>query len=292
MTRSARLALLTLIALLGAAWLMIGRSAGQASGEVALFLPYIPHGLAPGALPPPPTALPVPTSTSTAAETLTPTPYPTATPSSTPSPTPIDTATPTPTPTVTAGPSPTPTDTPLPPVVTLTAVADTFVTEGRPDAVWGAYPGMFIGYDQQKWLRQRALVRFDLNGIPRHAFVLDATLEVFVHNCFQCQAVELTAHRATRPWDETTATWETQGDAVGEAYGVAKLQPALVHRWVSLDVTALAQAWLRGVPNDGVMLRGAEEPIGEQPLVYDFWGIETREGGARAPRLVLRWAPE
>lgn len=256
-------------------------SGSHASGEWSLLLPYVPHGVAPGALPTPPTSpppRPSPTATATTVPTLTPTSTATSAP---PSPS-----------TPTHAPPPTPSATPRPPVVTLAAVADTFLTEGRADAAWGTYPGMFVGYDDQLWLRQRALIRFDLGQVPPDTLVLAASLEVFIHNCYECRGAEVTAHRASRAWDEMTVTWEEHGDGMGEAYGVAKLQPSLVRTWVSLDVTGLVQAWQRGTPNDGILLRGPETPVDEQPLVYDFWGIETREGLTRAPRLVVRWGPE
>lgn len=284
MTGSARLAAFLLAVLLGAAWLATGWSAARTADEAILFLPYVPHGVPPGALPAPPTGLPLPTPSVTAT--------PTPTPTSPLVPIPSATATATPTSIATSGPAPTLTATPLPPVVRLTAVADTFLTEGRADAVWGAYPGMFVGYDDQLWLRQRALIQFDLSTVPRDALVLAARLEVFIHNCYECRGVEITAHRATRAWDEATVTWQAYGAGMGESYGMAKLQPALVQTWVSVDVTELVRAWQRGTPNDGILLRGPEEPVSEQPLIYDFWGIEAREGLTKAPQLVIRWAPE
>ncbi len=281
MTCSARQAVFLLTVLLGVAWLVTGWSAGRTADEASLFLPYAPHGIAPGVLPTPPTQMPSATASPTLSPTLAPpSPMPSATPAASP------------TSTATDGPPPTATATPLPPLVRLVAVADTFLTEGRADAVWGGYPGMFVGYDDQLWLRQRALIRFDLSPVPRDALLLAAQLEVFIHNCYECRGAEIAAHRAPRAWDEATVTWQEYGEAMAEAYGVAKLQPALVQSWVSVDVTGLVQAWQRGTPNDGILLRGPETPVSEQPLLYDFWGIETREGITKAPRLVIRWAPE
>lgn len=287
-----RRGLLLVALLLVSAWAVAQQPVGRTASEAVLWLPYAPHGAAPGTLSPPPTAPPPPSPTATATVAPARTPTSTATSAPTSSPTPTDTPLPTPSPTASDGLTPTPSATPLPPLVTLTAVADTFLTEGRADAVWGAYPGMFVGYDDQLWLRQRALIRFDLSQIPRDALVLAASLEVFIHNCYECRGVDVSAHRATRAWDEMTVTWEAYGDGVGEMYGVTKLRPALVQTWVSVDVTGLIQAWQRGTPNDGILLLGPETPVSEQPLRYDFWGIEAREGRTQAPRLVVRWGPE
>lgn len=200
-------------------------------------------------------------------------------------------ATVTTTPTRPPTPSPTPTATPLSPSLTLIAIADTFVTEGRADATWGAYPGLFIGYDYQQWRRQRVLLRFDLAGLPRDTLAARADLQVYVHNCFECLGGEIRAYRVTQAWDEATATWLSHGEALAEGYGATKLDPASLRRWVRLDVTDLVNRWLTDTPNHGVMLRGIETPVSAEPLRYDFWGIEAREGVTRSPRLVVQWAP-
>ena len=174
----------------------------------------------------------------------------------------------------------------------LEAAADTFLTEGRPSTAWGAFPGLFIGYDWQAWLRQRPLVRFDLSPLPPDALVLSATLEVYIHNCFECYRVEVTTYRVTQAWEEETATWETMVESFGEAYGRSVFDPRQGRHWEGFDITDLVRGWVGGSPNDGVMLRGSEEPVTQDPLRYDFWGIEAREGGQFPPRLIIRWLPQ
>jgi hypothetical protein len=189
-------------------------------------------------------------------------------------------------------PTNTPSPTPLPgAVLTLNAIADTFLTEGRADSVWGGYPGLFVGYDDQGWRRQRALIRFDMTELPRDVAVLAATLQVYIHNCFECRKIEVTTYRVTNPWDEETATWNTVAQSVGEAHGLADFDPRDGRHWVSFDIIQLVRHWQDGTPNFGVMLRGGEEPVSQDPLLYDFWGIEARESLTKAPRLVIRWLP-
>lgn len=278
----------------------------QPPAAMTLYLPYLANGWngvtaepSPAATP---TVPPLPSATSVRTRfppprwTAAPLPTDTATPTFIP-PQSTTTPTPWPSPTTTASSTATPgfilTATPLPgDVLTLEAVADTFVTEGRPTTAWGGFPGMFIGYDWQAWLRQRPLMRFDLSPLPTDALVLSASLEVYIHNCFECYRVEVTTYRVTQAWGEETATWETMGESFGEAYGRGILDPREGRHWEAFDMTDLVRLWVSGSANNGVMLRGGEDPVTQDPLRYDFWGIEAREGRQFTPRLVIRWLPQ
>ncbi|MFN8499794.1 MAG: DNRLRE domain-containing protein [Anaerolineae bacterium] len=217
-----------------------------------------------------------------APQTPTPTPPPTVTPIA-PAPTPTTRSTATPTPT----PSPTPTPLLTPVTMTLLAVADTFIVEGaagQADANFGTYPGMFLGYDDQAWRRQRALLQFDLAPLPKDAQVVSATLQVYTHNCFLCKPMNVDALRATRVWREEEATWNTSLTLAGEVYGRGVM--VAPQRWVSVDVTRLVSSWVGDVPNHGLLLMGRED----EP--HDWWSIEAREdGAATAPRLVVSYRP-
>lgn len=151
---------------------------------------------------------------------------------------------------------------------------------------------MFIGYDDQGWYRQRALIRFDLTHLPTDAAILRAYLQVYIHNCFECRVIEVTSYRMTQAWGEESATWRTSADALGEAYGSAEFYPRQGRYWASFDITDLAQKWREGAPNYGVLLRGGEEPVSSDPVLFDFWGIEAREGLNFPPRMVVYWLPQ
>lgn len=216
--------------------------------------------------------------------TLTPSAPPTVTPISTVTPPPTASVSPTPAPTRTASVTPTPTDTAA--TITLRAAADTFIVEGtsgQADANFGGYPGMFLGYDEQAWRRQRALLQFDLAPLPKDAVVVSATLQVYTHNCFRCQPMNVDVLRVTGPWREDAATWNTSLTLPGEVYGRGVL--IAPHRWVAVDVTRLVRDWEAGVPNHGVML------VGQEDAPHDWWSIEAREDGvATAPRLEVSYS--
>ncbi|MFN8471427.1 MAG: DNRLRE domain-containing protein [Anaerolineae bacterium] len=207
----------------------------------------------------------------------------TLTPDVTLSPTP--TATPSPSATATLAAESTATPTPAPEVVVLHSVADTFIVEGmsgQADANFGHYPGMFLGYDEQSWLRQRALLQFDLAALPKDALVISATLQVYTHNCFICKPMNVDALRVTGAWGEEEATWNTSLNLAGELYGRGVMVAR--QRWLSIDLTRLVADWHGATPNYGIMLVGREESP------YDWWSIEAREdGAATAPRLVVSY---
>ena len=128
-------------------------------------------------------------------------------------------------------------------------------------------------------------------GLPPDALIVSATLQVYIHNCYTCHPTSLTVYRVSEPWQEMTATWNSTAHASAETFDVQKLSVSSVGHWVSFDVTRLVGYWVRGVPNNGVMVRGSEAPLSQLPLVYDYWGIEAREGEAFPPRLVVYWLP-
>lgn len=210
-----------------------------------------------------------PIATSTALPSDTPTPLPSATPK------PSDTPSPTTTPS--SAPSPT-----RPPeTLTLPVVADTFIVEGttgQGDANFGDFPGMFVGYDEPAWRRERALMQVDLSPLPKDAVALRATLEVYIHNCFYCQPMNVDALRVTGAWSEYEATWNNSLTLPGEPYSRGVM--VAPRRWLSIDITGLVRDWQAGVPNHGIMLAGREAPP------YDWWSIEAREDGPdTAPRV-------
>ncbi len=141
---------------------------------------------------------------------------------------------------------------------------------------------MMVGYDNQGWRRERALMRFDVTRVPKDAVVIRARLEVYIHNCFYCEPMNVDALRITGAWRELEATWNNSMTLPGEPYGRSVM--VAPERWLSVDITELVNDWRAGVPNDGVMLIGREEPP------HDWWSVEAREdGAATAPRIVVSY---
>ena len=185
---------------------------------------------------------------------------------------------------VDTGPVPTPTPTTL----TLVSVQDTELVASLPDEPRGDQPFMRVGSDAVIRGVQRALVQFDLSALPAGAVVNSAALELFLNASSQpSQSMGMTSYRVTRAWTESSATWNGTADAFAEAYGSVTVFADENQKFVSLDVTGLAQAWANGnQTNYGIMLRGAEG--GET----NWKQFGTRElGPGFEPRLVIQYSP-
>ena len=98
-----------------------------------------------------------------------------------------------------------------------------------------------------------ALYHFDLSSLPADKQVVTATAWFYVDQADSQGAVTL--HPVTAAWTETDATWNTIGSNF-ESGVYASIPPqAASGVWVSVNVTALAQAWVNnpGV-NHGILL--------------------------------------
>jgi hypothetical protein len=108
---------------------------------------------------------------------------------------------------------------------------------------------------------KHALLRFDLTSIPAGSHVTSATLSSYATSGSGSDAVAL--HRLTRDWTEA-ATWSssdggTAWNAAGgdiHATAVATANFSAPSSWLSWDLTALVDKWVKGsLPNQGVQAR-------------------------------------
>ncbi|WP_437479435.1 DNRLRE domain-containing protein [Sorangium sp. So ce1014] len=107
---------------------------------------------------------------------------------------------------------------------------------------------------------RRSLLRFDLAGVPASAEIASATLSLY--QTYKVESSAVRVHRATAPWSESTVTWSSFGAG-------GHFDPAIEASFVTggtggttgfrtVDVTALAQAWVSGAAdNHGVLLEEA-----------------------------------
>jgi hypothetical protein len=129
--------------------------------------------------------------------------------------------------------------------------------------VWSLYPGYNTGtaVDQSVGLShdgvQYGLLKADLGVIPAGATMTSATLTLLMS---ASAPHTVRAHRVTAPWSEPTVTWQS----FGGAYDPAAIASVDVNGYAverTLDITALAQAWVSGThANHGVLLE--QDPNG------------------------------
>jgi len=222
-----------------------------------------------------------------------------------PLPTPTRTFTPTRTPTRTATAHFTPTATPTRGVVTAVfqqgldgyaGAADTWIDMAAPTKNYHAPAdaGWLRAYTSAQ---RNILLRFELAIIPAGSTVLEATLELYISQRSNANALTVDVHRLLRAWQDSEATWEQAsadvpwqvagagGDADRDptAFGALALNKA--SGWVSVPVTELAQSWVdRPAENYGCVLRG--RPGGG--VLYTLPASENATAGLR-PRLTVRY---
>jgi hypothetical protein len=148
--------------------------------------------------------------------------------------------------------------------ISLGPVRDTYLASDMPDQNFGDRVDLLVGSPPGSSAIRRALVRFDLLGVPGGAMLL--TARVGFHQESRTGKGTLRVHRVTKEWDERQETWRSFGSdgfdptpvaAVSNATAVTEATDAI---W--FDVTPLAETWLSGEqPNYGIMIR---EPDREQ----------------------------
>lgn len=134
------------------------------------------------------------------------------------------------------------------------AAADAQITSSRPQKNLGDAPQAAVSGAQAG--EAQALLRFDLGPVPANISLQSATLRVRQTNTGHAT---VRAHRALAPWDEGSVTWSSFGGAHAPAVEAqADNGGPGGPETLSLDVTALAQAWVdRAAPNHGVLLEQA-----------------------------------
>ncbi len=238
-------------------------------------------------------ALPEPTETPTPMST--PDGLPTATLTATPE------GLPTATPTAEGLPTATPTASPIPVETVLhqadgatKIVRDSYLNQWEPKTNYGHQGAMSIRTGGIK----RPIITFDLAGVPAGATILDARLELYTsHYKSHPQDMTVSVYGVRRAWREMEITWNVARTDVswgqpGAADTVADRDAAptdsqlvsTTNTWYGFDITALAQAWVKGTrPNEGMVLDATGNTV-----EMSFWASEYSVPNLR-PRLVLRY---
>jgi hypothetical protein len=170
--------------------------------------------------------------------------------------------------------------------VTLTAVADTFVSSGSPGT---NYNGLTYFYVNQA---NQGLVKWDLSGIPTNATISSVTMDLFIHNL---TGGWVNLYAVTQSWVESQATWNnrqtgtawtTPGGTLGAKVGTAGLWTT---GWQSIDPSysgmfnfnGLVQGWVNGtVANNGIAFN-------VDPSSTQFWFGAADQNSGLGTKLVI-----
>ena len=137
-------------------------------------------------------------------------------------------------------------------------VRDTYLASDEPARSFGSRVEMLVGTPPGAEAERRALVHFDLAGLPAGATLL--TARVGLHAESNTGPGVLEVHRVTKEWDEATETWASFGEGGFDPTPVASSSNATAivksSSQVWFDVTGLAADWFSGkVPDHGILLR-------------------------------------
>ena len=137
-------------------------------------------------------------------------------------------------------------------------VEDAQIASDRPTTSYGtktlANVGVVGGGARQ------SLLRFDLSAIPATATVTSATLTLTAYQSLPLgSSATLRAHRILSPWTEGTVTWGLFNASFYPAVEASAINDRHSPATTTLDLTALAQAWVsRDAANHGVLLEQPE----------------------------------
>ena len=107
---------------------------------------------------------------------------------------------------------------------------------------------------------RQSLLRFDLSAIPATATVTSAKLNLTAYQSLPLgSSATLRAHRILSPWTEGTVTWGLFNASFYPAVEASAINDRHSPATTTFDLTALAQAWVRGsYANHGLLLEQPE----------------------------------
>ncbi len=183
---------------------------------------------------------------------------------------------------------------PEPEILTLYAVADTYISAADTSTNFGSATTMIIGVAANR----RCLVEFDLSTIPAGATINSATLRCYVNASLgNGVTLSVAAYRVIRNWVEGETTWNiaqtgtnwgtagcsnTTTDRDGTAEDTQNIEFGDVGGWVEWDLTSLVTEWMGGTANEGVIL------VNTNGYSASRFTLQTREG-ANPPELVVNY---
>src|SRR2546428_2043204 len=164
---------------------------------------------------------------------------------------------------------------------------DTYISSGAPDTNFGKDLTLKVdGTCDVAGVACKALVKFPSivgprdGQIPSNSAVVNATLVLFIQNSGDPE----TLYQVTEPWTESGATWNsfaTPGTP-GNRGPEFQITPKPVNTFLSINITAIAQRWVNGDVNQGILLAST---LGDGTL------YNSSESNAGRPTLRVEFVP-
>lgn len=160
------------------------------------------------------------------------------------------------------------------PTFIVTDVRDCYINAGSPTTSFCGGTSLNAGFDGSN--ASRALVQFNLAGIPATDTVLSAKLFMFLGSASSTASTSLSAYQLTRPWTtgatwntyDGTNSWTTAGGDFNSTAAATTNGIASTGIWYTWTPTSLIQGWVNGsIANDGLILK---EPTESTTNVLSF----------------------
>ncbi|UCE91156.1 MAG: DNRLRE domain-containing protein [Methanobacteriota archaeon] len=170
---------------------------------------------------------------------------------------------------------------------------DTHISEDRATDNYGAERELRIDSESNKV--HRILMRFDLGSIPSGSFLNDATLLMYQNPGGKGGEFSFGVHSLNRSFNEMETTWmkATTSDfwaTPGGDYSLVPFAMGVINNtggWKSIEMTNLAECWVRGVlPNNGLIFVPEESAIDS---AKDFISSDDEMWPEFRPRLMVNY---
>ncbi len=114
-----------------------------------------------------------------------------------------------------------------------------------------------VATDSSGQQSRNTLIQFpEVSKLPQDSGVISSTLQLYAYYGNGGMPVEM--HRNTKPWDESTATWDTMPIGTTTTTYVWDKPSISINAWNSFDTSELARDWVSGrYDNYGVRLESA-----------------------------------
>jgi hypothetical protein len=167
---------------------------------------------------------------------------------------------------------------------------DSQIWSDTPDRNDGAAYQLSVGTDNSGIAR--SLVKFDMSVVPAGTSLTSAKLRMYYDNELYTAVNDVTmeARRVTSAWAENTVTWNNSSTAFGEAGLTTSVKRANISQvWSEWDVRDIAQSWVSGTANNGLMVKATDEALNRGGAVYHGAEFVYNGDTATFPKLLLTY---
>ncbi len=164
---------------------------------------------------------------------------------------------------------------------------------------FGVNDTLMVGYwGNSEW--NRAVLRFPALPLPSNATLVSADLSLFMSASDQTNGMPVSVHVMTTRWTESGSNWDTRDGVLpwNASGGGGDFDPTPLDLvagigttpgWYTWNVTSAAADWWTGrAPNLGLLIRQADDQLGDSLGRKHFWSSDAVNASAR-PRLLLTY---